>query len=95
MGLATGLESAQPIATAITPLGTQIPTPRTPQPLVIQIAAPSATPIAVPLTTPIAAPAAPTTLPGSPPAQYLHPSTTNTDPAITPLGTQIPTPRIP
>ena len=30
MGLATGLESAQPIATALTPPGTQTPTPITP-----------------------------------------------------------------
>ena len=31
MGLATGLKSAQPIATASTPPGTQTPTPMTPQ----------------------------------------------------------------
>ena len=44
--LAIGLKSAQPIATATTPLGTQIPTPKTPQlPItsISQQAAPTAT----------------------------------------------------
>jgi len=50
MGLATGLESAQPIATASTPPGTQTPTPITPQPPITLIPQPTATAIIPPKT---------------------------------------------
>ena len=61
--LAIGLESVQPITTAIILPRMQLPTPMAPQ-----------------LSTPRIS--HPFTLSGPPLAQYLHPSTTNTDPAI-------------
>jgi hypothetical protein len=79
-GLAIGPKLAQPIATAIAiatpPIPLAIPTAVSP---VVLITAPLATLIDAP-TAPIP-PGAPI-LPSPPPAQYLYPSTANTDPAM-------------
>ena len=83
-GLAIGPESVQPTTTTTIPPGMQLPTPTAPQ-----LPAPT---VPQPPTPRIPQPP---TLSGPPLAQYLHPGTTNTAPAIIPPRTQIPTPRTP